>query len=73
MKLKTKPLTQALSERYGGKWKHRGFAGTWECDDGVRYVCGVLTERDFDGEYTGGSSLCLYYRDGSKSPEWVYL
>ena len=70
MGIKTESRAANLSRRFGGKWKHNPFAGQWDCDDGIRYVCDVLTGRDFDGEYTGGSSLCMYFRDG-RTPKWI--
>jgi hypothetical protein len=69
--LKAVSVVSILSKRLGGKWKYRG--GTWECDDGIRTVRDVLTEVDHTGEYTGASQKCLYYRDGHKSPEWIYF
>lgn len=71
MKLKTISVVKYLSKRYGGKWKYDSAAYQWNCDDGIRYVHRVATGRDMNGEYTGVSSACMYYRDGSKSPEWV--
>lgn len=71
MKLKTKSRSLSLHEKYGGKWKYCRKQGQWNCDDGIRYVCDVLTGKDFDGEYTGESSLCMYFKDGS-TPKWIY-
>lgn len=64
-----KSLVADLAERFGGQWTYeRGWG--WNCDDGVRYVMRVLTGKDMNGEYTGATSLCLYYRDG-RAPEWL--
>jgi len=69
-KIKLESRAANLSRRFGGKWKYKGFSGRWDCDDGIRYVCYVLTGRDIDGEYTGESSLCMYFLDG-RSPKWI--
>jgi len=63
-------ITNFLSKKYGGKWKYIPKCG-WECDDGIRYVQKVLTGKDISGEYTGETSLCLYFRDNSKPSEWL--
>ena len=68
--LKVMSTAKLLGQKYGGKWKH--VHGQWECDDGNRYVCRVATGMDFNGEYTGAWSMCLYHRDGKPS-EWVGL
>lgn len=69
IKFKTEPTTRYLARKFGGKWRYLIGQG-WECEDGNRYVHSVLTGRDYDGEYTGDSRLCLYYRDNSNLPEW---
>jgi len=68
-KFTTRPLNKYLEGRFGGKWTYQIQFG-WECDDGVRYVWRVATGLDHNGEYTGESSKCLYYRDG-RTPEWI--
>ena len=69
--MKVEPFTKLLARKYGGKWKYIGFQGTWECDDGNRYCHRVATGRDMNGEYTGESSIYLYYIDGSKPTEVI--
>jgi hypothetical protein len=34
---KPKSITQFLNTNYGGIWKYNGL-GSWDCDDGKRYV-----------------------------------
>lgn len=65
------PTTQYLAEELGGKWRYDRNARQWYCDDGIRYVCKVLTGQDFEGDYTGEYELYVYYLDGSKGGESV--
>lgn len=69
-KRKVKSIAKALSEKYGGKWKYQ-YPCDWFCDDKNRHVSRVATGTDFNGEYTGDSTLCMYYDDGT-TPEWIY-
>lgn len=71
-KIKTVGVNKLLAQKYGGKWTYCRKSGQWNRDDGSAYVCNVLTGRDFDGEYTGKTTKCMYFRD-SRSPEWIYF
>lgn len=64
-------FSKRLEQVYGGKWNFLVGKGLWVCDDGIRYVKLVLTERDHEGEYTGKTSPCMYFMDG-RAPEWVH-
>lgn len=66
-------IAKTLSAKHGGSWQYNRKTRQWFSDDNNRYVHWVLTGKDFDGEYTGDCSLCMYYKDNSKSPEWIYL
>lgn len=68
-KYKARPLSHVLTEKFGGKWKYQICDSTWRRADGA-YCAHVLTGRDYDGEYTGESRLCVYFKD--RSPEWLY-
>ena len=70
---KTVSRSDQLSEKCGGRWSYHSPSRQWRCEDGNRYVQTVLTGKDMEGEYTGETSLCMYYMDNSKPPEWVYL
>lgn len=64
-------ISEWFEQRFGGKWElHSEADGVWECDDGNRYVQSVLTGVDMNGEYTGETSFCMYFRDG-QTPRWV--
>lgn len=70
MTFKVESTVKYLARKFGGKWRYEGH-GAWECDDGNRYVWRVHTGGyDYSGNDMPGSSLCLYYRDGLKTPEW---
>lgn len=69
--IKSESVSSYLGRKFGGKWKYNR-ASEWHCDDGIRYVCHVLTGRDHNGEYTGESRKCMYYKDGSHPPQWVW-
>jgi len=71
--MKAISITKLLAQKFGGKWQYDKKSHQWRADDNNRYVRYVLTGRDYEGEYTGESSLCMYFHDNSKSPEWVYL
>jgi hypothetical protein len=73
MRFKVESVVNELAKKYGGKWIYDRRSGTWECDDGIKYVCKILTGVDMDGEYTGESSLCLYCCGDVAPPEWVWL
>lgn len=66
-------ISKALEIKYGGKWTYDRKLGQWNCNDEDRYVCNVLTGKDYDGEYTGESQMCLYHMKSNKPSEWVYL
>lgn len=69
-KFKVRPVIDSLREKFPGDWKYNPSSCRWELPDGS-YLCRVLTGKDFDGEYDGTWSWCLYW--ANKSPEWVYL
>ncbi len=71
--MKKKSYSVVFNEKFGGKWKYIPFKKTWECNDGIREIRSVLTGMDYNGEYTGETSLCMYFNDNSTSPEWVYV
>jgi len=47
-----------LSKEYGGKWRYDGI-GTWECNDGTRYVNRTVG-CDCDGECNHPPHYWLY-------------
>ena len=69
--MKSISIVKKLAQKYGGKWTYNRSSGSWHCDDGIRYVCNVLTGKDYEGEYTGESTMCMYFKDG-RSSKWVY-
>jgi hypothetical protein len=71
MKTKPEPVTKYLARRFGGKWYYDPSSRWWLCSDGDRYVCRVAVGRDFEGEYTGESRMCMYHKASGKTPEWV--
>jgi hypothetical protein len=62
---KTRPYTEYLAEKYGGKWTYDLGSGAWECDDGERYVdVRVSIDEDNHTRYK-----YLYYKTLNKPVE----
>lgn len=70
--MKIVTVSKKLEELLGGKWKWNRQTYQWDCDDGDRYVSKVLTGKDYNGEYTGETTMYMYSRSGSIPPKWVY-
>lgn len=66
--IKYRSMVKWLNTKYGKGWKYIHNFG-WENKDG-RTVWRVATGKDMDGEYTGESSLCMYFNDGTM-PKWL--
>jgi len=69
--MKIRGVIDYLRDKYGETWQYDRRAYQWRQIDGTLYAHKVLTGKDFEGEYTGQWTMCLYDSSNERPPEWL--